>query len=397
MAVMDARCATDGHTHLTCLPDDIGTHIMAHVNSVADIARTAPTCVAMRRWGFGALAKVRCVDLPMLGLGTRPGSAGIDAALRCLATAGPKYGEQNNSALTEVRLSLPDASQLSERTISLLPSTVVILDLSGSIALSSSQVRRAVTACPDLREVILRRCPLVDDAAVRAIVRSCTQLRALSLSSCERVSDRALLALSERAETLECVGLHGCQQVSDVGLSALSGCARLSTLDVGGIGSLTDWSLGTARWPLLRNLCISGNRALTDQVLYRLAACCPRLARLACGNCPQFSAAGIAAVCSGCPSLLLLHLQGCPAVHDSCLLHISVRCPHLSSLDVRGCTRLTAGGVEAFYCARRQHYPQADPASIEFLANDRLAGYAAMAAALRPRRRGPSRGSPRTS
>ncbi|KAG8458699.1 hypothetical protein KFE25_012897 [Diacronema lutheri] len=350
--------------------------------TLAELARAACACSALSRWALLAVSRLALLDERVLGLGAKPSAAGLEGALRWLAPA------QAVGALREVRLPELRAHQLGARTLSLLPPSVAVLELSGSTDLSARDVELAARACPRLEEVLLRSCPQLDaHAAVRSLARHCRRLRALSLSLCAHVDGRALAELGTLGPTLESVGLHGCVRVTPRALARLAHCSRLTTLDVGGALGLTDSSLDQLLpcWPQLTSLSVSESSALTDDALRHIGACCPRLERLACGCCPRLTPAGMRAVCAGCPLLRGVYAAQSGAIDDETLTMIGVRCAHIETLDIRGCARVTSGGIERFFNARRAHHPHADPREITILAADALESYAAMAAMLRPR------------
>jgi hypothetical protein len=366
--------AEDGH-NLSMLPDEIGAHILSHL-PMTGLGMAMSSCVTLARWGASALARVERIDCATFGVrrdDDKPPCAFLRAALAWVATRTPRL---RHVALTRLGSVVDDC--LGE-----LPASVVSLDLSGS-CVTAQGLENAACACPRLAEVLLRACPCIDDAAILVLVTGCTELRAVSLSGNLAITDRSVAALSSLAH-LERLGLNSCA-LSAEGIRGLGRCTQLTTLDVGRVPSLTDSAFeGVAE--RCAQLNVSGCALVSDRLLARLARSSPGLERLMCGDCPRVTRAGILGVCAGCPRLAWLHVRGSSTMDEACLYALAKLCPRLESLDVRGCERVTPGAIECFFNALRREHPYSDPRRIQIFADDDVAAFASMAAALVRRRR----------
>jgi hypothetical protein len=362
--------AFDG-PELLALSEELGIHIASHLG-LRSLCQLMPACRTLRDWGTAALAREETLDLAPRKLTPR-------LAAECLEWAGARMPALARVILTHITLR--------PESLGYLPPSVTSIDLSGSIV-SVRAVQLLAQSCPRLRELLLRSCPVANaDALAVAVAERCRALRAVSFSGTASLTQLGVRALSELKD-LERVGLHGCVRVPVHSIAMLSRCSQLVALDVGSMPSLSDDALReVVRRALgLQWLSIGSAQAVSDSLLRLIGQCCRALERLVCSGCPRITRAGLTAVCIGCPRLSWLHAKLCLAVDEQCLEVIASHCPLIVSLDVRGCPAVTTAGMECFFSVRRERHPHLDPRHISILADDEVASYAAMAAALKPRR-----------
>jgi len=358
------------------LPDETGALICAHL-CVREQCRVMSVNRTVKLWASSSLAGTHMLCARALGLTKDMAEPATFAWVLC---------SLRSRLVSTTAVDLRELAYCtSDTALAHLPRATRVLDLCGCRAVSNQGLVRGLRACPQLQELLLRDCDLVDDVSLRVIAKTCHALRALSVSGCTKVTDRGVSALSA-CRSLQKLGLNRCREVTSSSVAMLAHCKELECLDIGCIAGADDAALKQViqNCEKLRWLNLAGNAHIGDETLELLTRHCPVLERLVCNGCDLITSKGVVAVCRSGSALQWIHVSGLETVKDTCLRAIA-HCPRLESVDIRGCAHLTRASVEDFYAIRRSMFPALNASDIRFLADDSLAAYAAMAAALAPR------------
>jgi hypothetical protein len=215
---------------------------------------------------------------------------------------------------------------------------------------------QALTACENLRSIVLKDLWRLRDDNVRSIVESCPLLVDFRCDACVRLTDASL--------------------------QALAGLGHICRVDLGGSPSLTDVGvidLVISRGSQLESLVFFDSYHFSDQVLRAIGRHCPRLQQASFGDregfhndAPyNFTDEGVRALAEGCSALRHVDLRQHSKVGDVGVAALAMHCPRLEEVDLAdscitdsglenllkrralktlslwGCKSVTDGGLEA--------------------------------------------------
>ena len=162
-----------------------------------------------------------------------------------------------------------------------------------------------------LKQLSLKGCQSVGDAAMRTFAQLCNNIEDLNLNLCKHISDSTCLALSRHCVKLQKLNLSSCPAISDQSLKALAdGCPLLAHIDL----SWCDLVSENGPFPLF---CCSSETDLVGKVV---------------------SLSGIEVLAKGCPGLKTFHVRGCVLIGDESLTQLSLNCPRLSNVNIQCCS-----------------------------------------------------------
>ncbi|XP_077509011.1 putative RNA-binding protein EEED8.10 isoform X2 [Amblyomma americanum] len=279
--------------------------------------------------------------------------------------------------------------------ISMLCPNLEYLDASG-VQLTNVSVQQLAQKCPKLKAVLLKRCDNVGEKGLWWLLHLCKYLEHLDLSEMPKLSGQCFHMAGVRLRRLV---LRGCAGLTATGFSkiatkccflselTLSGCLQMTDHDLlvmcqnlralrvfnmsGSFLNLTSGSIGAVgNLPLLEELNLSHNSAVTDAVIAAISASCTKLRFLDITCCDhgitdvalshlsrcaglrqlkmnylgQITDSGLGSL--SCQGLLQsIEARGCPHVTDGGVLILVELCRDLRLLDVSGCERVTTAAV----------------------------------------------------
>lgn len=189
---------------------------------------------------------------------------------------------------------------------------------------------QALTACTNLRSIVLENLWLLRDDGVQAIVQSCPLLTDFRCECCVRLTDASL--------------------------QALAGLDQIRRVDLGGSPQLTDsgvLDLVVPRGSQLEVLVFFDSYHFSDQVLRALGRHCPCLEQASFGDREgfhhdvtyNFTDDGVRALAEGCGALRHVDLCKHSKVGDAGVSALATHCPHLKQVDLTD-SRITDGGLQ---------------------------------------------------
>lgn len=223
-----------------------------------------------------------------------------------------------------------------------------------------------------VQEVLVDRCPLIDDICLALIAEKCPLLSVLNIKGCRKVSDGGVAEIAEKCVKLKRVSLsfYGSNITCTSLNKIVENCSELYELEIfheedeeyeegfcisrqllkslGESLSLkvftcesaviseqilprTDW-----RFDLLE-LNLPNCSDLTNGLLNQITSSCTSLKYLDVSNCPGINDSGLTLVSHMCPGLLHLNVKSCQCVTDIAIENIAENCKDLQFLCVAGC------------------------------------------------------------
>lgn len=207
---------------------------------------------------------------------------------------------------------------------------------------------------PSCENLYLRGCVQLTDKGMGHLGYKCSNLKAINISECLLLSDEGIIQLTEHCCMIESLALSQAgHNVTSQGLQS--------------IGNLT----------FLKELDLSKNLVVDDQVLFNLGKNCIHLTSLNLDSCQGgITDAGLQclASCYQLSSIIISYLEkitdesvtqlaangslervvarACIGLADKTIEVLLKHCPDLKSLDVSGCTGITNTSLELFslYC-----------------------------------------------
>jgi hypothetical protein len=149
----------------------------------------------------------------------------------------------------------------------------------GSLEEVQAAMRCVAQGCRELKELDLDTSYSIGDTTLQAFLRNCRRLTVLRMNSANTVSEEHMTVLGRDFPALRELCVESCSIVTR----------------------------HVASWPLLEVL---GVEYLSDNVVRKLVAHCPRLRVLIAERCQLVTDAGIVTLAQGCPLLRTVNFRG---------------------------------------------------------------------------------------
>ncbi|MGH0138689.1 UNVERIFIED_CONTAM: hypothetical protein FKN15_018888, partial [Acipenser sinensis] len=198
-----------------------------------------------------------------------------------------------------------------------------------------------------LRQLSLRGCLSVGDAAMRTFAQNCRNIENLNLNGCTKITDSTCISLSKFCSKLKFLDLTSCVTLTNNSLKAVSeGCRNLEHLNISWCDQMTKDGIEALVRGCggLRALFLRGCTQLDDEALKHLHKHCPELMTINMQSCTLVSDEGLVSLCRGCHKLEILCLSGCSNITDASLTALGFNCPRLKILEGARCSHLTDAG-----------------------------------------------------
>jgi hypothetical protein len=182
------------------------------------------------------------------------------------------------------------------------------LDVSRNRNVSEPGICSVAACSPLLKDINLRGCDHLTDAALTAIAENCPLLERLTLMWCTPLTDITLIAIGQHCHHLRTLDVNE-TSVTHVGLAAIAaGC------------------------PLLETLC-ADQCSEVGPALEAISRACPRLRHVSARRI-GVPAAAVLALAECCPLLETVYFQHSKAVGDKEIAALVRGCPHLRVLNI---------------------------------------------------------------
>ncbi|RXG58934.1 F-box/LRR-repeat protein 20 [Armadillidium vulgare] len=194
-----------------------------------------------------------------------------------------------------------------------------------------------------LKQLSLRGCLSVNDAALVTFAEMCNNIEELNLNLCKDITDITCAALSKHCPRLVRLHLDSCPQISDSSLKDIAlGCRNLDWINISWSENITpngieELAQGCNK---LQGFVGKGLKMLNDQALIALATHCRDLQHVNLHSCSSINDRGVIALAENCPNIRYLCLTLCSHLTDASLLVIAQNCPQLETLEVASCSLL---------------------------------------------------------
>lgn len=195
-----------------------------------------------------------------------------------------------------------------------------------------------------LRILDLTSCVRLTDRAVERIIEVAPRLRNLVLSKCRLITDAAVHAISKLGKNLHYVHLGHCGQITDASVKRLvQSCNRIRYIDLGCCTHLTDESvMKLAQLPKLKRIGLVKCGNITDESVYALAKANHRFRT-------RRDARGVMSVEEvSYSSLERVHLSYCLNLTLKSILKLLNSCPRLTHLSLTGVQAFLRDDLEVF-------------------------------------------------
>lgn len=264
-----------------------------------------------------------------------------------------------------------------------------VLDLTDSKGLSNLCLMEICKNLSDLRELILKKCWLINDVGLREVHRL-QNLEVLDVTSCDRITDLGLLEglvpqgkkfqrlkklylgllpymsilavyrLTQQYDELQVLDLSGSSNsVTDEALQMifryqlklkylnLDCCAKITDFGITGLSENSErgncqnyvpYTIDSLR--NLQYLNITGCYQISDKSLVN-SFNLPELKEINMSRCHNCTEVGIKSLCKKCPLLETVDLSECFYVKDSTIEMLTLEAVRLESLKLNGCEQIT--------------------------------------------------------
>jgi hypothetical protein len=250
-----------------------------------------------------------------------------DAELHVLGAGCPKLGYVSTKLVTDAGLLAVARNR-----------SLTSLDVSCNRNVSEPGICSVAACSPLLKDINLRGCDHLTDAALTAIAENCPLLERLTLMWCSPLTDIALIAIGQHCHHLRDLDLSE-TRVTHMGLAAIAaGCPLLESLSADQCSEVGPALEAIARGcPRLRH--VSARRVgVPAAAVLALAECCPMLETAYFQHSKAIGDEEIAAVVRGCPHLRVLDVEH-TSVSERGLRAIPEHCRVLSCIVSDACGR----------------------------------------------------------
>ncbi|XP_058963941.2 F-box/LRR-repeat protein fbxl-1-like isoform X2 [Pocillopora verrucosa] len=270
------------------------------------------------------------------------------------------------------------------------------LDLSG-VKVSTSSLKNLSQSCKQLEKITLHRCHRVGEKALWWLFKNCQKLRHVNLEGnksvrgqcffmlppacenlylkdCTQLTDKGMIYIGDKCKNLRIINVSGCITLTDEGVLQLTQhCCMIESLVFSQAGNnVTSQGLqNIANLSLLKELDLSKNAVVNDELLFSIGRSCIHLKFLNLDSCEgEITDAGLQCLIS-CYQLFslvisyltritdesVIHLssngtlerlvaRACPGLTDKSIESLLQSCGQLTILDVSGCSGITNASLE---------------------------------------------------
>jgi hypothetical protein len=136
-----------------------------------------------------------------------------------------------------------------------------------------------------------------------------------NLNDCRDISDAGMIELAMHCSELQRISFHRCELITDVGVSHLAhNCPQLNDI-------------------------VLGETSITDVGVIALSRNCPHITRLDVSNCKGCTSLGITEIAKCCQNLTHLGVSGC-AVTTAAMEEVAANCPAICTIGCGNCPDL---------------------------------------------------------
>ncbi|XP_076106840.1 putative RNA-binding protein EEED8.10 isoform X2 [Mytilus galloprovincialis] len=273
-----------------------------------------------------------------------------------------------------------------------------VVDLSG-MSITDISLRTLAQKCIKLKSICLQRCFHVSDKGLQWLFENCKQIenvnlqgnnnisgncfqkigdycKVLNLSDCSKLTDTGVLKICRHCKQLRELSISNCQLLTDKSLEKISeSLTNIATIYIEKTFANVsrDGLIKIAKLSKLRDIHMSQNLVVNDDLLSAIAIGCPFLETLDISSCHRdVTGVGVKALdfCSSLTSLDISYLykvddesiqvlsrngrlrcltaRACSGLTDSAFEDLACLCHNLESLDVSGCLDITNHTVTSF-------------------------------------------------
>lgn len=270
------------------------------------------------------------------------------------------------------------------------------LDLSG-VKVSTSSLKNLSQSCKQLEKITLHRCHRVGEKALWWLFKNCQKLRHVNLEGsksvrgqcffmlppscenlyledCTQLTDKGMIYIGDKCKNLRSISISGCITLTDEGILQLTQhCCMTESLVFSKAGhNVTSQGLqNIANLSLLKELDLSKNTVVNDELLFSIGRSCIHLKFLNLDSCEgDITDAGLQCLvsCYQLSSLVISYLpritdesvirlafngtleklvaRACAGLTDKSFESLLQHCGQLTILDVCGCSRITNASLE---------------------------------------------------
>lgn len=224
------------------------------------------------------------------------------------------------------------------------------VDFSGCENVNDMILAALARGCPSLKSIIIRCDRLAARSRLDTLKYRCPKGSFLDSTNSYRrnrcqVTDFGVIALVEGCPFLEVIDLGFCAQVTGASIAAISVfCPLLKVINIESVNlaTYTDTVISTLAHGCRQLECIILNHfnivehedmeEITDEGIYALAQCCPKLQIIDLTGCRLVTDTGIQAIAQGCPFLKILCARDASRVTGASLVALGDGCHHLEEI-----------------------------------------------------------------
>lgn len=179
--------------------------------------------------------------------------------------------------------------------------------------------------CPNILEIDLHQCKLIEDEPITELFRSSNTLRELRLAYCDLITDNAFLSLPNNRtfDHLRILDLTCCSLLTDAAVDKIITVA-----------------------PRLRNLVFAKCRNLTDAAVNSISRLGKNLHYLHLGHCGQIRDPAVIRLVSLCNRIRYIDLGCCVHLTDESIMKLA-NLPKLRRIGLVKCAAITDRSVYA--------------------------------------------------
>ena len=193
--------------------------------------------------------------------------------------------------------------------------------------------------CPNILEIDLHQCRLINNQPVTNLIAKGRSLRELRLTNCELVDDGAFLSLppGRTYEHLRILDLTSCVRLTDRAVEKI--------IDIA---------------PRLRNLVLAKCRHITDDAVHAIARLGKNLHYVHLGHCGHITDAAVKELVHKCNRIRYIDLGCCTHLTDDSVTRLATL-PKLKRIGLVKCGNITDESVIALARANQRHRHRRDP------------------------------------